>query len=61
MERSTLGQTLRDRVKNKEIRRHTGVDDIIQPITKHKWRWTGQREDGPENFWSGDQEPTGVM
>lgn len=41
MERSMIGLTLRDRVRNEEIRRRTGVDDIIQRITKQKWRWAG--------------------
>ncbi|CAG9834409.1 unnamed protein product [Diabrotica balteata] len=41
MERSTLGITLRDRITNEDIRRRTGVTDIIKKIARLKWRWAG--------------------
>ena len=41
MERSMLGVSLRDRIRNDEIRRRTKVEDIIECITKSKWRWAG--------------------
>ncbi|CAH1234661.1 unnamed protein product, partial [Diabrotica balteata] len=43
------GLTLKDRVRNEEKRRRTGVDDIILRINKQKWRWAGhvaRMEDG---------------
>ncbi|GJQ87450.1 hypothetical protein Trydic_g19214 [Trypoxylus dichotomus] len=47
MERSMLGLTLRDRLRNEEIR--TGIDDIVQRVAKQKWRWVehiGRKADG---------------
>ena len=41
MERSMLGLTLRDRVRNEEIRRRTGVTDVIERIAWLKWNWAG--------------------
>ncbi|CAG9837260.1 unnamed protein product [Diabrotica balteata] len=41
MERSMLGITLRDRITNEDIRRRTGVTDIIEKIARLKWRWAG--------------------
>ena len=49
MERSMLGWILKDRVRNDEIRRRTGVDDFIESIANQKWRWAGhivRMEDG---------------
>ena len=34
-----LGLTLKYGVRNDEILRRTGVDDIIERIAKQKWRW----------------------
>lgn len=36
-----FGLTLRDRTRNKELRRGTGVEDVIFYITKHNWNWDG--------------------
>lgn len=41
MERAMLGISLRDRVRNEEIRRRTKITDIIHRIAELKWRWTG--------------------
>lgn len=41
MERAMLGISLRDRVRNEEIRRRTKVADAIEQIARSKWRWAG--------------------
>ena len=49
MERAMLGVSLRDRIRNEEIRRRTKVADIAQRISKLKWQWAGhiaRRTDG---------------
>ncbi|XP_052737833.1 putative uncharacterized transposon-derived protein F52C9.6 isoform X1 [Bicyclus anynana] len=49
MERAMLGVSLRDRIRNEEIRRRTKVTDIAQRVAKLKWQWAGhivQRGDG---------------
>ena len=49
MERAMLGVSLRDRLRNEEIRRRTKVTDIAQRISKLKWQWAGhiaRRTDG---------------
>ncbi|CAH2215528.1 jg22392 [Pararge aegeria aegeria] len=39
MERAILGVSLRDRIRNVEIRRRTRVTDIAQRVAKLKWQW----------------------
>ncbi|CAH2208160.1 jg21834 [Pararge aegeria aegeria] len=49
MERSMLGVSLRDQIRNEEIRRRTRVTDIAQRVAKLKWQWAGniaRRTDG---------------
>ena len=49
MERAMLGVSLRDRIRNEEIRRRTKVTDIARRIAKLKWQWAGhiaRRADG---------------
>ena len=49
MERAMLGISLRDRIRNEEIRRRIKVLDIAQRISKLKWQWIGhiaRRSDG---------------
>ena len=41
MERAMLGISLRDRIRNDEIRRRTQVTDIALKICKLKWQWAG--------------------
>ncbi|CAH2234448.1 jg6125 [Pararge aegeria aegeria] len=41
MERAMLGVSLRDLIRNVEIRRRTIVTDIAQRVAKLKWQWTG--------------------
>ncbi|CAH2242647.1 jg8469 [Pararge aegeria aegeria] len=49
LERVLLGESLRDHIRNEEIRRRTKVTDIAQRVAKLKWRWAGhivRRNDG---------------
>ncbi|CAH2239275.1 jg21902 [Pararge aegeria aegeria] len=49
MERAMLGISLRDQIRNVEIRRRTRVTDIAKRIAKLKWQWAGhiiRRNDG---------------
>ncbi|CAH2244007.1 jg2517 [Pararge aegeria aegeria] len=47
--RAMLGVSLRDQIRNEEIRRRTRVTDIAQRVAKLKWKWAGhiaRRTDG---------------
>ncbi|CAH2237352.1 jg12066 [Pararge aegeria aegeria] len=49
MERAMLRVSLRDLIRNEEIRRRTRVTDIAQRVAKLKWQWAGhiaRRTDG---------------
>ncbi|CAH2238966.1 jg19290 [Pararge aegeria aegeria] len=49
MERSMLGVSLRDQIRNEEIRRRTRVTEIAQRVAKLKWQCAGhiaRRTDG---------------
>ncbi|CAH2251132.1 jg11818 [Pararge aegeria aegeria] len=41
MERAMLGVSLRDQIRNEEIRRRTRVTDIAQRVARLKWQWAG--------------------
>ncbi|CAH2241823.1 jg16215 [Pararge aegeria aegeria] len=44
-----LGVSLRDQIRNEEIRSRTRVTDIAQRVAKLKWKWAGhiaRRTDG---------------
>ncbi|CAH2270083.1 jg16543 [Pararge aegeria aegeria] len=41
MERAMLGVSLRDKIRNVEIRRRTRVTDVAQRVAKLKWQWPG--------------------
>lgn len=41
MERSMLGVSLRDHIRNEELRRRTGVTDVVLHVAKLKWKWAG--------------------
>lgn len=41
MKSSMLGLTITDRVGNDELRRRTGVIDVIERIARLKWNWPG--------------------
>ncbi|KAJ8706628.1 hypothetical protein PYW07_012706 [Mythimna separata] len=49
MERAMLGVSLRDHMRNEDIRKRTKVTDIARSIAKLKWQWAGhiaRRTDG---------------
>lgn len=41
MERAMLNISLRDKIRNKEIRERTKVRDVMEEIAVKKWRWAG--------------------
>ncbi|RVE41117.1 hypothetical protein evm_014233 [Chilo suppressalis] len=53
MERAMLGISLRDRVRNDEIRRRTKVTDIARRIAQLKWNWAGHIARRTDGRWGG--------
>lgn len=53
MERAMLGISLRDRVRNDEIRRRSKVTDIAQRIAWLKWQWAGHIARRTDGRWGG--------
>lgn len=51
MERAMLGVSLRDRIRNEEIRRRTKVTDIARKISNLKWQWAGHIARRTDNRW----------
>ncbi|CAH2254211.1 jg14379 [Pararge aegeria aegeria] len=51
MERAMLGVSLRDQIKNEEIRRRTGVTDIAQRVAKLKWQCAGHIARRTDGLW----------
>ena len=51
MERAMLGVSLRDRIRNEEIRKRTKVTDIAQRISKLKWQWAGHIARRTDDRW----------
>jgi Reverse transcriptase (RNA-dependent DNA polymerase) len=41
IERAMLNISLKDKIKNEDIRRRTKVRDVIEEIAAKKWRWAG--------------------
>ena len=52
MERRMLNITLRDKIRNSDIRKQTKVYDIIEKIKKAKWRWAGHIARREDNRWT---------
>ncbi len=52
MERRMMGITRCDRVRNKEIRRRTGVKDAINEASNLKWNWAGHIMRRPDKRWT---------
>lgn len=52
MERSMLGVTLRDKIRNEELRRRTRVADAIEKITHLKWSWAGHIARMSDDRWT---------
>ncbi|CAH2208792.1 jg24356 [Pararge aegeria aegeria] len=49
MARAMHGLSLRDQIRNEDIRRRTRITDIAQRVAKLKWQWAGHiawRTDG---------------
>ncbi|KAJ4451705.1 hypothetical protein ANN_03175 [Periplaneta americana] len=42
MERKILGISLKDRIRNEEVRRRSGVEDVVTLAKRMKWRWGGR-------------------
>ncbi|XP_024875701.1 uncharacterized protein LOC112457062 [Temnothorax curvispinosus] len=41
MERVMLKISLRDKIQNEEIRKRTGVADVVERASRQKWQWAG--------------------
>jgi hypothetical protein len=41
MERKVLGINLKDRMRNEELRRRSGIEDAAKAARRQKWRWGG--------------------
>lgn len=52
MERAMLGVSLRDRIRNTEIRRRTKLTDIAQRVASLKWKWAGHISRREDERWS---------
>ena len=52
MERAMLGLSLRDRVRNEQVRRLSKVEDVIERIAKAKWQWAGHVARGDQEKWT---------
>ena len=55
MKRKMLGVNLKDSIKNTaltEIRKRTGVTDIVEHIAAAKWRWAGHVNRMSDNQWT---------
>ncbi|CAH2261416.1 jg26747 [Pararge aegeria aegeria] len=50
-ERVMLGVSLRDQIRNEEIRRRTRVTDIAERVAKLKWQWAGQKARKTDGSW----------
>ncbi|KAI8421377.1 hypothetical protein MSG28_009457 [Choristoneura fumiferana] len=51
MERAMLGVSLRDRIRNDDIRNRTKVTDIARRIAKLKWQWAGHIARRTDDRW----------
>lgn len=52
MERRILGISLKDKVRNEEIRRRTLMKDVVQEARHLKWKWAGHVMRRDDNRWS---------
>ena len=52
MERAMLNISLRDKIRNVEIRRRTKVNDVMEEIAANKWRWAGHVARQDSNRWT---------
>ena len=52
MERRMLNITIRDKVRNSDIRKQTQIKDIMVKIKEAKWRWAGHVMRRDDNRWT---------
>ncbi|XP_064073992.1 uncharacterized protein LOC135193837 [Vanessa tameamea] len=52
MGRAMLSVSLRDRIRNKEIRRRTKVTDVAKRVSELKWQWAGHIARRTDGRWS---------
>ena len=52
MERRMLNVTIRDKIRNSEIRKQTQVKDIMVKIKEANWRWAGHLMRKDDNRWT---------
>ncbi len=52
MERAMLGVSLRDKIRNVEIRQRTKVTDIARKICRLKWQWAGHVARKTDGRWA---------
>jgi len=52
MERSMLGVSLRDHIRNEELRRRTDVTDVVVHAAKLKWNWAGHVAHMQDGRWT---------
>ena len=52
MERKMLKLKVKDKVKCADIRKRTGVQDIVQFVLKQKWKWAGHVARLSDNRWT---------
>lgn len=50
IERAMLGINLRDRLRNKEIKRRIGVVDVVERVARNKWQWAEHIARGDEKW-----------
>jgi hypothetical protein len=53
MERAMLGVSLRDQIRNDEIRKRTKVTDIARRIADLNWQWAGHIARRTDGHWGG--------
>ena len=59
MERRMLNITIRDKIRNTEIRKQTQVKDIMVKIKEATCRWTGHLMHRDDNRWTRKGKRTG--
>ena len=52
MERRMLNMTMRDKIRNSEIRKQTKVKDVMLKVKDAKWRWAGHLIRREGNRWT---------
>lgn len=52
MERSMLGVTIKDKIRNEDLRKRSKMADISIKCSKQKWRWAGHVARMNDNRWT---------